>query len=345
MILKYLIFNIKFYKKYQGNNEYTRVDAIAITLIVGSLCLMLPYAFNEVGGINGFIQNASNWRGLPPFALAPISANAGGFKGYSGLIGIIYFVAAWTVMSFGDLTNSTLITRALAAKNCKTASLGFITSGFLYLFIGMIPVIIGMSVHILYPDFPVSQAEHVLPWFANNFLPPWVSVFLVVSLSAVIVSGTGNNMLSAATIIGHNAYCFIKRDATQKDILKVIRITIVIIALLSMSIGLYFKSVYKLVVFAGVLLFPTTTVSYIGGLFWKKANTYGAISSFISGMLSWIIGYIFLYPIIAKKSIIHGIFFQSWAMWDTIYVTAIPAFIISFIAFVVGSLATQNRSS
>lgn len=320
----------------------SRVDAIAITLIVGSLCLMLPYALKEVGGISGFIQNASNWKGLPPFALAPVSPEHGGFKGYSGMIGIIYFIAAWTVMSLGDLNNSTLITRALAAKNEKTAALGFITSGLLYLFIGMIPVIIGMSVHILYPDFPVNQAEHVLPWFANNFLPPWVSVFLVVSLSAVIVSGTGNNMLSASTLIGHNAYRFIKKDATNDDVLKIIRITIVIVAVLSMSIGLYFKSVYKLVVFAGAILFPTTTVSYVGGLFWKKANTYGAISSFISGMLAWIIGYVFLYPNIAEKNIIGGVFFQSWAMWDTIYVTAIPAFIISFIAFVVGSLATQK---
>jgi Na+/proline symporter len=80
----------------------------------------------------------------------------------------------------------------------------------------------------------------------------------------------------------------------------------------------------------------------VGGLFWKKANTYGAFSSFIGGLVSWIIGYILIYPSIAEKNMINGFFFNSWAMWDTIYVAAVPAFIISIMAFIVGSLVTQK---
>ncbi|MCT4621813.1 MAG: hypothetical protein N4A62_20795 [Marinisporobacter sp.] len=320
----------------------SRADAISITFVIISLLIMIPFALKEVGGIHGFIENASNYRNLPAFALIPVSPENGGFKGYSGIMGFTYFIAAWAVMSLGDLNNSTLITRALAAKNEKTAAFSFITSGLLYLFIGMIPVFIGMSVYIVCPDFPINQAEHVLPWFANKYLPPWISVFLILSLAAVVVSGTGNNLLSASTLIGHNAYRLFKKDATNKNILVVIRIAIVVLGLLSMSIGIYFKSVYKLIVFAGALLFPTTTISYIGGLFWKKSNTYGAFSSFICGLVSWIMGYILIYPSIAPQNIIDDVFFSSWAMWDTIYISAVPAFIISIIAFVIGSLVTQK---
>lgn len=340
-----------------GLHALSRLDMLALILILTGLVVMLPYAFGHeaVGGISGFLENASNWNELPAFSLGYSNAvdaagDTYGYMWYTGILGVTYLIAAWSCVTMGDLSCTTLTLRALAAKDEKTASRGFIIGGVMYLVIGMIPVILGMCVYMINPDFPILQADHVLPWFADSFLPGWAAVLFIVSLAAAIMSTTGDNLLGDSTIIGHNLVKFFKPDMSPKQTLKVIRLIIPFVALAALSVGLYFQSIYKLIVFAGALLFPTMTATYLGGLFWKKGNTIGAFASFVSGVVSWALGCFFLYATIADQNwielevggVVKEILMQDWAMWDTIYVASVPAFIISTVVYVVVSLATQK---
>jgi Na+/proline symporter len=177
-----------------------------------------------------------------------------------------------------------------------------------------------------------AQAENVLPWAAYNFLPPWASILFIVSLAAAIVSTSGDNVLIVSTLIGHNIYRNIKPNCTNVQVLKVVRIFVPITALLAMSIALYFETVYKLIVLSGGIQLATISGAYIIGMFWKKANTAGAVSSFFTGLISWIILFIF------------------WAMpatdyfeEDAIFIAMVPAAAISFLTLVIVSLATQKK--
>ncbi len=340
-----------------GLHALSRLDMLALVLILTGLVVMLPYAFGHeaVGGISGFLQNASNWSELPAFSVGYSNAldaagDTYGYMWYTGILGVTYLIAAWSCVTMGDLSCTTLTLRALAAKDEKTASRGFVIGGAVYLAIGMIPVILGMCVYMINPDFPILQADYLLPWFADSFIPGWAAVLFIVSLAAAIMSTTGDNLLGDATIIGHNFAKFYKPDMSPKQVLIIIRLVIPFVALAALAIGLYFQSIYKLVVFAGALLFPTMTASYLGGLFWKKGNSIGAFCSFISGVVSWSLGCFFLYAIIAEQNwielevggVVKEILMQDWAMWDTIYVASVPAFIISVIVYVVVSLTTQK---
>lgn len=333
----------------------SRLDALALVLIVLGLVIMVPFALGEVGGITGFIENASNWSELPAFSLwysnaTDAAGDTYGFMWYTGILGVTYLIAAWTVVAMGDLNCTTLTLRALAAKDEKTASKGFVMSGVIYLVVGMLPVILGMCIYLINPDFPIQQYDNVLPWFAEYFLPGWAAVLFIVSLAAAIVSTTGDNVLVSSTLIGHNLYRYFKPNATNKESLKMIRIIIPIVGLVAMAIGLYFGSIYKLIVFAGAILFPTTTVSCLGGLFWKKSNGSGAIASFVGGTISWVVFYNVIYPVIEAQNwveievngAVQEVLMESWAMWDTIYVSAIPAFLVSLVSFIVVSLVTQK---
>jgi len=312
----------------------SRIDMIGFILIIVGLLVLLPAALGEVGGFSQLIATGENWAELPTWSMR-IEGGEEGYLWYTGLLAVLLYISAWTTLSLGDVPSQVLMQRALAAKDEKTAVAGFLTSGVLYLTIGMMPVLIGIAVFTTGAMDGVldieSQAEYVLPWASYNYLPPWASILFIVSLAAAIVSTSGDNVLIVSTLIGHNIYRNIKPECTNKQVLKVIRIFVPITALLAMSIALYFETVYKLIVLSGGIQLATIAGAYIIGMFWKKANTPGAISSFFTGLISW------------------AILFWFWAMpatdffeEDAIFIAMVPAFIISFLTLIIVSLATQK---
>lgn len=314
----------------------SRIDMIGFILIILGLVILLPYALSEVGGFGSLIENGVNWAELPTWSMKIESEADGGYLGYVGLLAVLLYISAWVTLSLGDVPSQVLMQRALAAKDEKTAVTGFLVSAVIYLILGMIPVLIGIAVFTAgYMDGVVDmagQAENVLPWAAYNFLPPWASILFIVSLAAAIVSTSGDNVLIISTLIGHNIYRNIKPNSTNVQVLKVVRIFIPITALLAMSIALYFETVYKLIVLSGGIQLATISGAYLIGMFWKKANTAGAVSSFFTGLLSWIILFLF------------------WAMpatdyfeEDAIFIAMVPAAVISFLTLVIVSLATQKK--
>lgn len=323
----------------------SRVDAIGFVLIVVGLVIMFPMVMKEVGGLGELFATAENWAELPTWKLVPVAADDGGYLWYAGLLGVLYYISAWVSLSFGDVPSQVLMQRALAAKNEKTAVAGFFTSGVLYLIIGLIPVMIGIAIFTYGLDVPVDQAEYVLPWAAANFLPPWAGVLFVVTLAAAIVSTCGDNALIISTLVGHNIYKLIKPDATNKQILKVVRICIPIVCIMAMGIALYAERVYKLIVLSGGIQLATIAAAYFLGSFWKKANIKGAISSFFAGLGSWIVLYFVFLPLTKEANmdvLAEGEVYMAWAMEDAIFIALVPATVISVLTLIIVSLATQK---
>lgn len=325
----------------------SRVDAIGFILIVVGLVVLLPSALGEVGGLGELFRTGENWAELPTWSMR-IESGEEGYLWYTGLFGVLLYISAWASLSLGDVPSQVLMQRALAAKTEKTAVAGFLTSGVLYLTIGMMPVLIGIAVFTtgMLDHIPVTEAENVLPWAAYSFLPPWAGILFIVSLAAAIVSTSGDNSLIISTLIGHNIYRNIKPQATNIEVLKVVRISIPIVTLFAMSIALYFETVYKLIVLSGGIQLATISAAYIVGYFWKKANVAGAVSSFFTGLVSWVIVYIAVLPGTKEANIDiieEGVVFMDWAVDDAIFISLVPAAVVSFLTLIIVSLLTQDK--
>ena len=327
----------------------SRVDMIGFILIVAGLLILFPVVMGEVGGLGELFRTAENWAELPTWSMAPVAGEEG-YLWYTGIFGILLYISAWASLSLGDVPSQVLMQRALAAKTEKTAVAGFLTSGVLYLLLGLIPVMIGIAIFTtgMLDGIPVSEAENVLPWAAYTFLSPWAEVLFIVSLAAAIVSTAGDNALIISTLIGHNIYRYAKPQATGKEVLKVVRICIPIVSLLAMAIALYAETVYKLIVLSGGIQLATIFAAYALGYFWKKANVAGAISSFFTGLASWIIIYLNVLPTTMKNNmdvLVEGDVYMQWAMDDAIFIALVPAAAISIVTLVVVSLLTQKASA
>jgi len=325
----------------------SRIDAISFLLIVIGLLIIFPAVLNSTGGFTQLLDTAENWAELPAWSMK-IEGGEEGYLWYTGFFALFYYISAWTALSLGDVPSQVLMQRALAAKNEKTAVAGFLTSGLLYLTLGMIPVIVGIAIFTSgsLDGIAVDQAKYILPWAANNYLAPWAGILFILSLVAAIISTSGDTALTMATLIGHNFYRLVKPDAPDKKILTIIRIFIPVVTLGAMVIALYFETIYRLIVLSGGIQLATISAAYIIGYFWTKANAAGAISSFVTGLVSWIIIYLVLLPetMLANMDIlVEGQVYMEWARDDALFISLVPAAVISFLTMIIVSLLTQKK--
>ncbi len=313
----------------------SRSDMLAFIILTIVLLIVLPLSLNAVGGPMAFIENAGTQDGTPPFSLFYTEApNADGeptgFYGYLGLLGVLYMLAAWFSVAIGDIGGSVLTARALAAKDEVAATRGFVFGGFIYLILGMIPVIAGMCAYILMPEMPDENLDGVFPWFVQNYLPAWLAVLFFVAVSSAIVSTAGDTILTAGALIGYTAYGIVKPDSTDGQRLMVTRIAMLAFTACGLLFGLSMGNLYNLLVFAGAVGFPVTAAMATCGVLWKKANIPGAWASMAAGFLSWIGLVVLILPEVEGE------------IWDAIYIGAVPAFVCSLVAMIVVSLVTQE---
>ncbi len=324
----------------------SRIDLAAVTLLIIVLIIMLPVVIGNVGGFGSFFANAENYAELPTFALWPVAEDDGGYLWYTGIYGLLYYLAAWIAFGLGGLNCPVALQRALAAKSSKTAKQGFAISGAVYLLIGIVPVFVGIAAYTYGVYLPADQHEMVLPLAADLFLPSWLAVAFIVTLVVAIISTVGDSVLTAATILGHNVYGHFRPEASTKEKLKIIRMLIPAIAIVGMIIALSLGNVYRLIIFAGAVVLATVIAPYVVGFYWKKANNVGAIASFISGSITWVILFIIFLPYTMEANldiIIEGEVFMDWALWDAVFLALVPAFAAAVIAVFVGSLLTQKK--
>lgn len=327
-----------------GLKALARLDTLNVVLIIIALVIMFPVVINAVGGWSGFVASAEVYDWNPPFAMVPVAAPEG-FLWYVGLFGFISYLAAWFGVGLGDLSCAILMQRALAARTAKTASAGFITGGLLYLSIALVPVFIGIAVYTYGFRVSPDNAEFALTWAARYFMPEWFAVLFVVIIAGAIISTAGDSVLINSTIIGHNIYRYLKPQATTVETLKAVRAAVPITALVCMLMAIYFESVYRLIVFAGVLGLPTVVPAFVGGLFWAKTNAKGAITSFFSGLVTWVGVFLAALPHTMEANmgmIVEGEPWVEEAIWDALFFATIPAAVVCTAVLIIVSLKTQK---
>ncbi len=193
-------------------------------------------------------------------------------------------------------------------------------------------VCIGIIGRSLYPTALVTKAdaETIFTLMSSTLLHPLFAGVVMAGILAATISSSDSYLLIAASALSKNIYQgVIKKDATDKQVMMVSRITLLVVALVGIIIALDENSViFGIVSFAWAGFGATFGPLMLFSLFWKRTNRAGAIAGMISGGASVFIWKLLLNPL-------GGIF--------TIY-ELLPAFIISCIFIVVVSLITKEPS-
>ena len=306
--------------------------ALTIIVVVGVV---------KAGGINAIVENAQNIGGFFEFfGMASPELNEAGEQvvvngvpqfgekvNYGPLT--VMSTLAWGLGYFGMpqvLLRFMAIRKESELKmSRRIATVWVVISLTVAVFIG----IVGRKI------FPVahltaSSAESIFITLSTSFLPPILAGFVMAGILAATISSSDSYLLISASAFAKNIYKdVVKKDATDKQIMTMTRITLLVIALIAVVIALDEDSViFQIVSFAWAGFGATFGPLMIFSLFWKRINRAGAIAGMISGGVM-----VFFWKLVIRP--LGGV----WNIYELL-----PAFIFSSIVIVVVSLLTKAPS-
>ena len=195
-----------------------------------------------------------------------------------------------------------------------------------------VAVFIGIVGRSLFPvaHLTATDAENIFITISTSFLPPILAGFVMAGILAATISSSDSYLLIAASAFAKNIYQGLaKKDATDKQVMRMSRITLLVIALFAVVIALDKDSViFTIVSFAWAGFGATFGPLMVLSLFWKRMTRAGAVAGMLGGA-----GMVFLWKLVISK--LGGVF----AIYELL-----PAFVFSAVCIVVVSLLTAAPS-
>ncbi len=250
----------------------TLADFFQMLIILVGLLILFPTLIKDLGGISAASRIPKEY-----FYFYPRSGS---------LLDWCWYIQAWMMVGIGSLPAQDLFSRLMAPKNATISRGASIISGFLYVIIGLLPVLLGIFARLVFPE---SQGETVLVDIAIKYLPSPLIVLMLGALLAAIMSSADSAILAPSSIIGHNLLPLIKKKVSEEEKLKWCRRSVPFLGLFSLLLALYFKNIYRLCQEAWGVLLVGVAAPMIGGVYWKKATTAGAIFSAFFGIAFWLL--------------------------------------------------------
>ncbi|HHW47722.1 MAG TPA: sodium/proline symporter PutP [Clostridiaceae bacterium] len=193
-------------------------------------------------------------------------------------------------------------------------------------------VAIGITGRKLYPDELVTQSasENIFIVMSTRLLPSFIAGVVMAGILAATMSSSDSYLLIAASAVSKDIFQGIfKKNATDKQVMLVSRITLLLIAVFGIIIALDEKSIiFKVVSFAWAGFGATFGPIMLFSLFWKKTTRSGAIAGMLAGGIT-----VFVWKLLVRD--LGGVF--------DIY-ELLPAFVISSVVIFVVSLLTEKPS-
>ena len=251
----------------------TLTDFVQAIVIITGLLILFPQVLSDVGGFSGLKSQVPERY----FSILPDN----NFKDW------LWFLQALLVIGLGNIASQDLLQRAFSSRDEKVAQWSMYITTFLYLSIAMIPVLLGIVGSVVMPD--ISDPEFILPALGIEYLPPFAMAVFVGALFSALMSSADGGILAPAAIFGQNILKTFRHSMTEKQLLWSIRWSILAIGILGLITALYFQNVYQLMVKSFSILFVGLITPMTAAIFWKKANTPAAVSSIVTGVLSWLL--------------------------------------------------------
>ena len=312
----------------------------AIVMIV-ALVLIVTLGTVQAGGLGAVVENAQQIPGfLEFFGLAtPVVGEAGQqlVEGGKPLFGdaapygilTVCSMMAWGLGYFGMpqvLLRFMAIRKEQELKRSRRIAMIWVVIS-----LG-VAVFIGLVGRQIYPDAHLtkSAAENIFITLATHSLPPLLAGFVMAGILAATISSSDSYLLIAASSLAKNIFQGVcKKNATDKQVMLVSRITLLVLTLIGVVIALDENSViFQIVSFAWAGFGATFGPLMLFSLFWKRVNKAGAIAGMLSGA-----GMVFLWKLVISE--LGGVF----AIYELL-----PAFVFSSICIVVVSLLTKAPS-
>lgn len=289
-----------------------------------SLILVPVVAIDHLGGVSTVVQsvNAIDTSYLAPF----VDAKTGLALSALSIISLL----SW---GFGYFGQPHIIVRFMAIRSIKDikAARRIGMSWMLITIIGaMVTGLVGIA-YVAKTQMTLSDPETIFIVFSQFLFHPLISGFLLAAILAAIMSTISSQLLVTSSSLTEDFYkIFINRNASQKELVFIGRISVLIVALVAVYLAYDRESsILTLVSNAwagfGAAFGPLVILS----LYWKRMTFAGALAGMVSGavtVLFWIYA-----PVLENGATLSSIVYEI-----------LPGVIISTLTIIIVSKLTKS---
>lgn len=313
-------------------------DFMQGTVMFFALVAVLLTGISAAGGISAVVSNAKKIPGFfdffgiaQPVLVDGVQQTGGAGKplfGEAGSYGLLTIIStlSWGLGYFGM---PQVLLKFMAIRKTKELTFSRRIATIWCAISLAAAVAIGIIGRVLYPDAFLTQSasESIFILMSTSFFLPLVAGVVMAGILAATISSSDSYLLIAASALAKNIYCGImKKEATDKQVLRLTRIALLVIAVFAMILALNENSIiFAIVSFAWAGFGATFGPIMLFSLFWKRVTRSGAIAGMLTGGVM-----VFIWNLLLKP--IGGVF--------GIY-ELLPAFVLSSVVIVIVSLLSK----
>ncbi|EFX66306.1 hypothetical protein DAPPUDRAFT_302757 [Daphnia pulex] len=318
------------YTLFGGLHSVAYTDVVQVFCIAIGLTICVPFAWTHKAVDTKALTIPGAWEGVIEIY------NVGVY--IENYLLIVIGGIPWQVVYFQ---------RVLACRTPKQAQTISYMAGLGAILLAAPPICLGVIARVTdwsaatHGTINVTAEEHgkmILPLMLQFLTPPWVSFIGLGAISAAVMSSADSSILSTSSMFARNIYqAIFFTDASERHVLRVMWVAIVIVAALASLMALTVNSIYGLFLLSAdlvyVLLFPQLLLI----LYWNEyCNSYGCIASFSTGFLFRILGG---EPLIGLPAILAYPFYDR--NLGQLFPFRTMSMIISLMSHVIVSLTTR----
>jgi high affinity choline transporter 7 len=258
-------------------------DSLQLLCIAAGTCVALPFALSCTGGLG------ATWASYQ----LEFGAAAYPFPGMDAWKGPQPWGWQWgdtaVLLMLGGIPWQVYFQRVLACDSDRNAMRLSVLAGVGCLLMAIPSVLLGMVGATI--DWstttagPPESAALVLPHVLAHLTPPLIAVVGLCAVSAAVMSSVDSSILSASSMFAWNIYRPFKTEATDREVLVVMRIMIVVIGTLGALLAVTVHSVYTLWYLSADLVFVVLFPQLVMALYAKRVHVVGALAGLVVGLV------------------------------------------------------------
>ena len=291
------------YAFYGGFSAVVRTDKLQFVLMFIGFFTILFSCYFEYGGISFLITNT------PDFAFS-IPGNLSWT-----------FIFVWGLISLITFIDPTFYQRTFSGSSLKTVKKGILISILFWVIFDFMTVFTGLYALAILPSINsnpyIDLAQLVLPSFAQGLF--------MVSLFAIVMSTVDSFSFISAFTIGKDLTSLLNLKQDETNILRYTRVGLVMTAILSIMLAMYFEYAVDIWYLLGSFVVPALLFPLIAGLYRIKLEyapflmtipmivsicwyLYGLAYPAVDGYPGYIWGLDPMYPGVLVSGILFAVF-------------------------------------
>jgi len=257
------------YSFFGGLIAAVKTEFIQSFLIIVLSFLLIPLGLKEVDGIAGmkaalpaeFFELYNKTSGLTVFTIAMLALN--------GIVGITAQPHMVSMYATGNSERAGRVGQTFGSLVKRLCTVGWAFTG---LIVAALWVTKGDT---------LADPELAFGYACKTLLTPGLFGLMIAAIVAANMSTCSNFMVNTGALFTKNLYLKVSKDADDKKLLLIGRLSGLGLAILGVVFALTIKNVLHAFLFTETIA-AFMGIIFLGGVLWKGANRYGAIAAILS---------------------------------------------------------------